>query len=122
MKGADLKEKLKTSPYTMAEIAQRIGVSPQNLNASFNSEDVKSGLLERLSHALEVPIAYFYGDSYNVHGNNNALATGDHSTASSSDDRLIALLMSKDTQLTMSMQQTSKAQEQITELIKIMQK
>ena len=122
MKGADLKEKLRTSTYTMAEIAQKIGVSPQNLNASFSSEDVKSGLLEKLSQALEVPLAYFYGDSYNVQGNGNALATGDHSTASSSDDRLISLLMSKDTQLTMSMQQTSKAQEQITELIKMMQK
>jgi transcriptional regulator with XRE-family HTH domain len=122
MKGADLKEKLRTSTYTMAEIAQKIGVSPQNLNASFNSEDVKSGLLEKLSQALEVPLAYFYGDSYNVQGNGNALATGDHSTASSSDDRLLALLMSKDTQLTMSMQQTSKAQEQITELIRMMQK
>jgi hypothetical protein len=75
-----------------------------------------------LSEALELPIAYFYGDSYNVQGNGNALATGDHSTASSSDDRLLALLMSKDTQLTMSMQQTSKAQEQITELIRMMQK
>lgn len=122
MKGADLKEKLRTSTYTMAEIAQKIGVSPQNLNASFSSEDVKSGLLEKLSQALEVPIAYFYGDSYNIRGNGNALATGDNSTASSSDDRLLSLLMSKDTQLTISMQQTSKAQEQITELIRMMQK
>ena len=117
MKGADLKEKLKTSPYTMAEIAQKIGVSPQNLNASFSSEDVKSGLLEKLSHALEVPIAYFYGDSYNVQGNNNALATGAHSIASASDDRLLALLLSKDEQLTMSMAQTSKAQAQMDILL-----
>jgi transcriptional regulator with XRE-family HTH domain len=121
MKGADLKEKLRTSTYTMAEIAQKIGVSPQNLNASFSSEDVKSGLLEKLSQALEVPLAYFYGDSYNVQGC-NIVNSGSNNVASSSDDRLIELLMSKDTQLTMSMQQTSKAQEQITELIRMMQK
>lgn len=121
MKGADLKEKLRTSTYTMAEIAQKIGVSPQNLNASFSSEDVKSGLLEKLSQALEVPLAYFYGDSYNVQGC-NIVNSGSNNVANASNDKLIELLMSKDTQLTMSMQQTSKAQEQITELIRMMQK
>lgn len=118
MKGTELKEKLKTTPYTMAEIAKKLGVSPQNLNASFSSEDVKSGLLEKLSEALNVPIAYFYGDSYNVQGNGNALATGDNSTASCSDDRLISLLVSKDAQLTLSMQQMSKQQEQMDMLIR----
>lgn len=122
MKGIDLKEKLNATHISLAEIARRLGISPQSLNSVFNSEDVKSGVLERLSEVLEVPIAYFYGDSYTVQGNNNALATGDHSTASSSDDRLLALLMSKDAQLTLSMQQTSKAQEQITELIGMMKR
>ena len=122
MKGEDLKNRLKSTAIPMSEIANKMGIMPQSLYSIFNSEDVKSGVLERLSEVLEVPIAYFYGDSYTVQGNGNALATGDHSTASSSDDRLLTLLMSKDTQLTMSMQQTSKAQEQITELIKMMQK
>ena len=122
MKGEDLKNRLKSTAIPMSEIANKMGIMPQSLYSIFNSEDVKSGVLERLSEVLEVPIAYFYGDSYTVQGNGNALATGDHSTASSSDDRLLALLMSKDTQLTMSMQQTSKAQEEITELIKMMQK
>ena len=122
MKGEDLKNRLKSTAIPMSEIANKMGIMPQSLYSIFNSEDVKSGVLERLSEVLEVPIAYFYGDSYTVQGNGNALATGDHSTASSSDDRLLSLLMSKDTQLTMSMQQTSKAQEQITELIRMMQK
>ena len=122
MTGSDLKEKLVATKLPLAEIARRMGIKSQDLNALFNVKDTKTGTIERLSEALELPIAYFYGDSFNVQGNGNALATGDHSTASSSDDRLIALLMSKDTQLTMSMQQTSKAQEQMTELIRMMQK
>lgn len=122
MTGSDLKEKLVATKLPLAEIARRMGIKSQDLNALFNVKDTKTGTIERLSEALELPIAYFYGDTYNVQGNGNALATGDHSTASSSDDRLISLLMSKDTQLTMSMQQTSKAQEQITELIRMMQK
>lgn len=111
MKGAELKEKLKSSRYTMAEIAKMMGVSPQNLNNTFSVEDVKSGFLERLSEVLEVPITYFYGDSYTITGNNNA--TGNNNTVNASDDRLLLLLLNKDEQLTMAMKQTSKAQEQM---------
>ena len=118
MRGIDLKEKLNATHISLAEIARRMGISPQSLNSVFNSEDVKSGVLEKLSEALNVPIAYFYGDSYNVQGNGNALATGDNSTASCSDDRLISLLVSKDAQLTLSMQQMSKQQEQMDMLIR----
>ena len=111
MKGAELKEKLKTSRYTLTEIAGKMGVTPQNLNSVFNSEDVKSGVLEKLAQVLDVPITYFYGDSYCVTGNNNA--TGNNNTVNASDDRLVQLLLNKDEQLTMAMKQTSKAQEQM---------
>lgn len=114
MKGTELKEKLKTSRYSLSEIAGKMGISPQSLNSIFNSEDVKSGVLEKLSQALEMPIAYFYGDSYNISGNNNAT---NHSTVNASDDRLLALLTSKDEQLSMAMRQTSKAQEQMDRLL-----
>jgi transcriptional regulator with XRE-family HTH domain len=110
MKGADLKEKLRTSRYSMAEIAKLIGVSPQNLNNSFGVEDVKSGLLEKLAEALEVPITFFYGDSYNVQGNNNAI--GNNNAVNAADDRLLTLLISKEEQLTKAMEQTTKAMEQ----------
>ena len=118
MTGLQLKEKLLTTKISLAEIARMAGIKPQDLNALFNVQDTKTGTLEKLSNALNVPIAYFYGDSYNVQGNGNALATGDNSTASSSDDRLISLLVSKDAQLTLSMQQMSKQQEQMDMLIR----
>lgn len=114
MKGIELKEKLKSSQYSTAEIARRMGISPQSLNSIFNSEDIKTGVLEKVSHALELPIAYFYGDSYNISGNNNAT---NHSTVNASDDRLLSLLASKDEQLSMAMRQTSKAQEQMDRLM-----
>lgn len=123
MTGSELKERLLDTRLSLSEISRRMGIKPQDLNALFNVQDTKTGTLERLSKALELPIAYFYGDSYNVQGNGNALATGDHSTASSSDDRLVSLLMSKDEQLTLSMKQVCKAQEQMDRLLdKICQK
>lgn len=116
MTGAELKERLSTTHISLSEIARRIGVSPQNLNSMFNSEDVKSGAIEKLAKALDVPITFFYRDSYIITGN-NIVNSGDNNAVNASDDRLISLLMSKDEQLTMAMKQTSKAQSQMDELI-----
>ena len=107
---------ISASPSCIIEpIANRLGVLPQNLYSAFNADDVKSGLLEKLSDVLGIPISYFYGDSYNVTGNNNA--TGNNNTVNASDDRLLQLLLNKDEQLTMAMKQTSKAQDQMDRLL-----
>jgi transcriptional regulator with XRE-family HTH domain len=116
MTGAELKERLSTTHISLSEIARRIGVSPQNLNSMFNSEDVKSGAIEKLAKALDVPITFFYRDSYTITGN-NIVNSGDNNAVNASDDRLISLLVAKDEQLTMAMKQTSKAQSQMDELI-----
>lgn len=122
MRGKEIKDILSQKGVSQADIAKILGISAANLNNMLAKDDVRTGLLESIAQAANIPISVFYGDSYTVQGNNNALATGDNSTASSSDDRLLALLMSKDAQLTLSMQQTSKAQEQITELIGMMKR
>lgn len=111
MTGAALKERLNATQYSLAEIARKMGIKPQDLNALFNVQDTKTGTIERLSKALDVPIAYFFGDSYNVSGNNIVNASGTN-TVNASDDRLISLLMTKDEQLTKAMEQTTRAMEQ----------
>lgn len=116
MKGSELKDKLMACGYTMTYISEKLGVIPQNLNTWFKAEDVKTGTLEKLSEALNIPISYFYGESFgniqNVSGNGNTSVAGNSNTVGRSDDVLLELLKSKDDQLT-------KAQNQIDELIKI---
>lgn len=116
MKGTALKEKLETSGYTMTFIAEKIGVKPQTLNSYFNAEDVRTGTIEKLSSCLNLPIAYFYGESFGnvstMSGNNNTSVAGNSNTVGRSDDILLQLLKSKDDQLT-------RAQLQIDELLKI---
>lgn len=116
MTGETLKQKLESCGYTKAYIADKLGVPPQNIQTWFKADDVKTGTIEKLSEVLDKPIAFFYGDSYNVTGNNNATAIN-NSTATSSDDRLVSLLVSKDEQLTMAMKQTAKAQEQMDKIL-----
>ena len=120
MKGIELKERLLATHISLTEIARRMGIKPQDLNALFNVQDTKTGTIERLANALDLPIAYFFGDNYNVTGNNNA--TGVNNTINASDERLLTLLVNKDEQLTMAMKQTSKAQSQMDEMIAMMKK
>lgn len=117
MTGAVLKEKLSATQISFSEIARKAGLRPQDLNTLFNVQDTKTGTIEKLSQALDLPIAYFYGDSYNVTGNNNA--TGNNNTVNANDDRLIQLLLNKDEQLTMAMKQTSKAQEHMDVVLNV---
>lgn len=117
MKGTTLKEQLKNTRYSLSEIAGMMGISPQSLNSIFNSEDVKSGVLEKLSCVLDLPIAYFYGETFNISGSNNATGNNSTNTVNATDDRLLSLLVSKDEQLLLAMKQTSKAQEQMDRLL-----
>lgn len=122
MKGLDLKNRLLSAGYTVTAIANKVGVIPQNINGWFTSNDVRTGTVEKLAEVLGLPISFFYGEDTgssvsNVVGNNNATATGNNNTVNNSDDRLLTLLLNKEEQLTMAMKQTSKAQEQMDEVI-----
>lgn len=116
MTGAELKERLSTTHISLSEIARRMGIKPQDLNALFNVKDTKTGTLERLSQALDLPIAFFYGDSYNVTGT-NIVNSGSNNAVHANDERLLNLLINKDEQLTMAMKQTSKAQAQMDDVL-----
>ena len=111
MKGKDIKDVLAKYEVAQAEIARLLGITPNNLNNMLAKDDVRTGLLESIAAAANIPISVFYGDSYTVCNNTGATAIN-HSTATASDHRLVDLLISKDNQLTMAMNQTSKAQAQ----------
>ena len=119
MKGKDIKDVLSKKGIAQTEIAKILGITPNNLNNMLAKDDIRTGLLESIASATNLPISVFYGDSYKVTGNNNATAIN-NSVANVSDERLLNLLVNKDEQLTMAMKQTSKAQSQMDELIAIM--
>ncbi|MCD8211051.1 MAG: helix-turn-helix domain-containing protein [Prevotella sp.] len=62
MDGKALKQKLKQTGISFAEIARKLNVNPQSLTSIFNGIDVKSGTIEKLSAILKIPIRYFYED------------------------------------------------------------
>ena len=77
MKGEEVKLKLKKAGVSITEIASLLGMSRQSLSQALSVKDVKTGLIEDLSKALNVPLSYFYNDS----SSQNAVANGSKSVA-----------------------------------------
>ena len=91
MKGEDIKQKVKQSGKTFAEVARLMGVRPQTLTIIFASDDVKTGSLERIADAMGVPITYFYGEQ----GNGSISASGHAMVANrdvNSEERSVLVL------------------------------
>lgn len=86
MKGEDVKRKVAAQGYTVAEVAERIGTSRQNLSKSLSTQDVRSGLIERIASVLGVSVSYFYDPSPSP----SAIASGDHSAASVHGDASVS--------------------------------
>ena len=76
MDGEILRKKIKDTGVPIAEIARKIGQSRPNLSQALSTKDVKTGLVEKLASALNLPLSYFYGDS-----GTNVIASGEKSLA-----------------------------------------
>lgn len=121
MKGETVKALILGKGYSVAEVAEMIGTSQQNLAANLKHTDVRSGLLEKIAHALGVPLAVFYGESFgpalSIKGNNNTQVAGSSNTIQQDCSLVLELLKMKDEQLLISMRQTCEVQEQMGRLI-----
>lgn len=117
MRGKDIKDVLAQRGIAQAEIAKLLGTTPNNLNNMLAKEDVRTGLLESIAQAANLPISVFYGESYTISGGNNATGNNSNNTVNATDDRLLDLLVTKDEQLTLAMKQTSKAQQQMDRVL-----
>ena len=121
MKGETVKSIILGMEYSVAQVAEMIGTSQQNLASALKHEDVRSGLLEKIASALGVPLSTFYGGAFGPVqsvGDNNTQVTqvaGNYSSASDTD--LFELLKVKDEQLLLTIKQVSKAQEQIDRVL-----
>ena len=121
MKGETVKNIILGMEYSVAQVAEMIGTSQQNLASALKHEDVRSGLLEKIASALNVPLSTFYGGTFGPVqsvGNNNSQVTqvaGNYSGAP--DSNILEILKMKDEQLLLTIKQVSKAQEQMDRVL-----
>lgn len=71
MTGTQLKYIIERSGLRSNDIAVKIGISPQQLNNTFHSPDIKTGLVEKVANVLGIPVSSMYGDTntQTVNGN-----------------------------------------------------
>lgn len=65
MSGDEAKKILIENGYKLTDIANALGIIPQNLHSLLKAEDVKSGVLEKIANALGKDICFFYKQNAN---------------------------------------------------------
>lgn len=80
MNGQQVKNKIAGTGHNITEVAELIGIPRTNLSQSLSSQDVKTGLIEKISVALGVPVSYFFDNT--LEHTSKAVASGDFSAAS----------------------------------------
>ncbi|MBR1576861.1 MAG: helix-turn-helix transcriptional regulator [Bacteroidales bacterium] len=84
MKGEIIKEFLRRNKIPQTRIADALGISQQTLSAALGTDDIKTGLLERIAAELGIPVVEFFGEtvaatgpnSTAINGSGNNVATG----------------------------------------------
>lgn len=117
MKGIDVKTELRRNGFTLTQVASLLGESQQNLNAALSKDDIKTGLIERISVATGIPIATFYGDPI------TALASGDNAQAVAGNNNNVNTQQAEFLkELSAQRKLTEKSQEQIDRLLGVIEK
>lgn len=81
MTGSELKDILTSLDESLANVARRLDVTPQNLDSTLKTKDVKTGLIERLAKLYNKPVSFFFDEQ-----NSSIHTEGDYSPASDSGD------------------------------------
>lgn len=72
MSGEELKNVLMKKGIKTADLARLLNYSPQNTTRLLKVQDMKSGVLEEIAKAANIPISEFYGVApFNVQGDHN---------------------------------------------------
>ncbi|NQU55166.1 MAG: helix-turn-helix transcriptional regulator, partial [Bacteroidetes bacterium] len=59
MRGEEVKRILENDEWPLNVLAERLEISPQNLNNWLNVKDIKTGILEKIANAINKNIYYF---------------------------------------------------------------
>jgi transcriptional regulator with XRE-family HTH domain len=67
MRGEEVKKILEDDGLPLNEVAERLEISPQNLNNWLNVKDIKTGILEKIAKAINKNIYYFIDNQSDPH-------------------------------------------------------
>lgn len=107
MSGEELKPYLSALDVSQAEVARKLGMTPQNLDKMLNTKDIKTGLIQKLSKVYSKPISYFFDETitaptiveavdHSIAANNSDITIGDYHSLKKENSMLEKLIDEKD--------------------------
>lgn len=96
MTGEKLKFEIKKRGFTLKKIATELHTSAQNLGSKLSSDDVSSGLIEKIADIMGVKVSEFYSGGDVISAINNSTA---FKGSQNCDPRLLDILEQKDQQI-----------------------
>ena len=100
MTGLQLEQIFQKKSIKKVDVAEALGMSLQNFCAVFRVQDVKSGIIEKISAATGISIAEIYGEvAYCVNNSEGNTQVGNGNTINTTHDKLIDSLAKKDEQI-----------------------
>lgn len=62
MTGEHMKHKIATIGYSITDVAKLIGSNQPKLSQSLSSQDIKTGLVEKIAQVLNKPVSFFFDE------------------------------------------------------------
>lgn len=117
MKGLTIKEILRRNGFVISDVAEKLGISNQALFSLLGKDDVRSGLIERISGVTGLPVSLFYGDTNiaTASGENAQAVAGNNNHVNTKDGDFLKELAAQ-------RKLTEKSQEQIDRLLGVIEK
>lgn len=81
MKGIIVKEKIKEAGFTLKEVSDKMGISPQALQNVLKTEDIKVGTLQQIASSINKTVYFFFEDLLDEEINHEAKTGYVHTVA-----------------------------------------
>lgn len=94
MTGKELKERVDALGIAQRKLADKMGVTPQTINAILTAKDVRTSTIERIASVTGMPISFFFKEEADnqsaiVSGNGNVAVAGNNNVTSNAGDTAV---------------------------------
>lgn len=94
MTGKELKERVDALGITQRKLADKMGVTPQTINAILTAKDVRTSTIERIASVTGMPISFFFKEEADkqsaiVSGNGSVVVAGNNNLTSNAGETAV---------------------------------
>ena len=94
MTGKELKDRVDLLGLAQRKLAEKMGVTPQTVNAILTAKDIRTSTIERIASVTGMPISFFFNEESDkqsaiVSGNGSVAVAGNNNVTSNAGDNAV---------------------------------